>query len=394
MKRFWFSFLMGLFITFSVSFAKTPLKGEFIFAPNKVRHGHTHASCIVECPNGDFLACWYEGETDVSVDVHIQAARMKKDRTTWSRDFLLADTPMLSDNNPCLFIDKQNRLWLFYYTLLGGPEQTWDTAFIRYKISSDYQDDSKPIRWDIETDLPVKPVELDETVEKLCNEMLSRPNPDAETIEMCEEARLKLKSQLARKLGWTTRVRPTIFSSGALLLPIASETFGISAMAITSDGGKTWKFSKSPYGYGVEQPSVFERKDGTLVAYMRDFSPTHRIRMSESRDKGLTWSPIVNTEFPNPSSGVEVVRLASGNIVLVYNDCVDDPRNSLAVSMSDDEGRTWKWTRHIERTNKNRRYDYPSIIQSRDGMLHVTYSHNLRTIRHVVFDEEWIMEGD
>ena len=116
--------------------------------------------------------------------------------------------------------------------------------------------------------------------------------------------------------------------------------------------------------------------------------------MSKSYDGGLTWTPIVNTDFPNPASGLEVIRLASGNIVLAYNDKTEDPRNSLAVSMSDDEGKSWKWTRHIERTEGAGRYDYPSIIQARDGMLHVIYSYNVETIKHVVFNEDWIKQGD
>ena len=392
MNRFLAGFFACLFATFSVNSAEISTKGEFIFRPDKEKHGHTHASCIVECPDGSLLACWYEGETDRSIDVHIQAARRKKGASKWSKDFLLADTPTLSDNNPCLLIDRQQRLWLFYYTLLGSPEQAWDTALLRYKISTHYQDDSKPIVWDIQNDLPVKPVALDETVEKLCRDMLASSETDPNAKEFCEQAQLKLKNQLARKLGWTTRTHPTILSSGAILLPMASEIFGIVTMAITEDGGKTWKFSKPPYGYGVEQPSVFERKDETLVAYIRDFSSARRIRKTESHDHGLTWTPIVNTEFPNPGSGVEVIRLENGNIVLIYNDCTNDPRNTLAVSMSDDEGKTWKWTRHIERRNGKGRFDYPSIIQAKDGMLHATYSYNLQTIKHVAFDEEWIKQ--
>ena len=38
------------------------------------------------------------------------------------------------------------------------------------------------------------------------------------------------------------------------------------------------------------------------------------------------------------------------------------------------------------------RFDYPSIVQSRDGSLHVTYSYNLKTIKHVTFNEAWIRE--
>ena len=392
MKTSLISIVTSLFVAFNISWGGISLKGEFIFKPDKEKHGHTHASCIVECPNGSLLACWYEGKNDRSADVHIQAARLKQGETIWSNDFLLADTPMLSDNNPCLFIDKQERLWLFYYTLLGSPEEAWDTAFLRYKISTHYQDDSKPIVWDIQQDLPVKPTELDETIEKLCNDKNLRSHPDMD--EFCEQAQLKLKNQLARKLGWTTRVRPITLSSGTILLPMASEIFGITAMALTADGGETWIFSKPLLGYGVEQPTVFEKTDGTLIAYMRDASPANRIRMSESKDQGLSWSPIINTDFPNPGSGIEIIRLTCGNIVLIYNDCINDPRNSLAVSMSDDEGKSWKWTRHLEKVEGRGRFDYPAIIQTRDGALHATYSFNLETIKHVVFTEKWIKAGD
>jgi len=394
MNRFLIVIFTLLLIFSNKSFAQISTKGEFIFKPDKAKHGHTHASSLVECPDGSLLACWYEGKSDRSTDVHIQAARLLKGHKTWSQDFLLADTPMLSDNNPCLFIDGQKRLWLFYYTLLGSPEEAWDTAFLRYKISTHYQDASKSIVWDIQRDLPVKPTDLDETVEKLCRQALVKSDSAPFVIKQCEIARAKLKNQLARKLGWTTRVPPITLSSGAILLPMASEIFGIAMMAITKDGGMTWQFSKPPLGYGIEQPTVFEKRDGTLVAYFRDSSPADRIRKSESMDYGLTWSPVVNTDFPNPGSGIQAIRLKDGNLVLIYNDCVDDPRNSLAVSMSENEGKSWKWMRHLEKAKGPGRFDYPSIIQTQNGVLHATYSYNVQTIKCVRFTEDWIKEGD
>ena len=220
MKKFYTCFISIVIVLANITFAQISKRGFFIFEPDKVKHGHTHASGIIECPNGDLLACWYEGESDRSTDVHIQAARWIKGETHWSETFLLADTPTLSDNNPCLFIDEQERLWLFYYTLLGSPEDAWDTAFLRYKISTEYQDAAKPIKWDIQRDLPVKPTDLDETIKKLCMEEFVKSDPDRK--EMCEMAPALLKNQLARKLGWTTRVRPITLSSGTILLPMAS----------------------------------------------------------------------------------------------------------------------------------------------------------------------------
>ena len=106
-----------------------------------------------------------------------------------------------------------------------------------------------------------------------------------------------------------------------------------------------------------------------------------------------------------------MIALASGHWVLVNND-TERGRHSLCVRLSDDEGRTWKWSRHLERDADDDdagRFGYPSIIQARDGTLHATYSVQLRpsvaakdasgkpahkTIRHVHFNETWIREGD
>ena len=384
--------IIFLFLFSANCLAQSSLKGEFIFEPDTTKHGHTHASGIVECPNGSLLVCWYEGKTDRSEDVRIQAARLKKGAKTWSETFLLADTPTLSDNNPCLIIDKHNRLWLFYYTLLGSPEGDWKTAYLRYKISEDYQNSSKPITWILERDLPVKPTDLDSVVNKFCAQFGSESSPKEK--EMTEYAQKNLENHLSRKLGWTTRARPLILSTGEMLLPMASEIFKVAMMAISPDQGKTWSFSEILDGYGVIQPTVFEQKDGTLITFMRDTTPVHRVRTAQSKDHGLTWSSVKNTDLPNPGSGLEVIKLASGNVILLYNDTTEGPRNSLAVSLSDDDGKIWKHTRHIARAKGEARYDYPSVIQSRDNKIHVTYTYNTKTIKHVVFTEQWILGDD
>ena len=94
-------------------------------------------------------------------------------------------------------------------------------------------------------------------------------------------------------------------------------------------------------GFGNIQPAVLERKDGSLVAYMRENGSLDKIRVCESKDEGLTWGPVGALDLPNPGSGLDAVRLANGHWVLIYNDTTKG-RNSLAVSLSEDEGKTWK----------------------------------------------------
>jgi len=79
-------------------------------------------------------------------------------------------------------------------------------------------------------------------------------------------------------------------------------------------------------------------------------------------------------------------------LALIYND-TEKERDKLAVSISSENGKSWQWKRHLENTLKER-FDYPSIIQSKDGSLQVTYSYNLKTIKHACFDEAWVQEGE
>jgi predicted neuraminidase len=65
---------------------------------------------------------------------------------------------------------------------------------------------------------------------------------------------------------------------------------------------------------------------------------------------------------------------------------------SLAVSISDDDGATWKWTRHLERREEGS-FHYPSLIQAKDGSLHASYSYFTkegRSIKHAAFNVEWV----
>ena len=124
-----------------------------------------------------------------------------------------------------------------------------------------------------------------------------------------------------------------------------------------------------------------------------------RIHISSSKDDGVTWAQARDTEFPNPGASLEAIRLSNGHWILVHND-LEQGRYSLLAALSDDEGATWKWKRHIEGNPSLRapnQYHYPSVIQARDGSIHVTYSYFTpagKSIKHVRFNEEWLKVGD
>ncbi len=370
-------------------------KAEQIFVPVEQQ---THAPGIVEMANGDLLASWYGDAEDA--DAAVLGSRKTMGENTWSDSFVMADRRWFPDCNTCMMIDSKAQLWLFWPTIVGS---SWESCLMNYRVSTDYQLAGTP-KWDREGLILLKPDDFAEEAIKLLGDGKIKPprgaigGPDAQVA--------KLRDPLFQRMGWAPRCKPTILPTGRILLPLYSDTFAISIMAVSDDGGTTWYASKPLIGFGNIQPTVLRRDNGTLVAYMRENGPRGCIRVSESSDDGLTWGPVGDSELPNPGSGIDGVRLANGHWALIYNDSKSS-RASLVVSLSDDEGRTWKTTRHLEKHAAGR-YHYPAIIQGRDGRIHAIYScfiaseepavdgkkkPELKGIKHVVFNEAWIRAG-
>lgn len=354
---------------------------------------HNHAPGIVECPNGDLLASWYRGSGERQADdVAVFGARLRKGAKQWSEPFLLADNPGFPDGNTALFIDGQKQLWLFWPVVIAN---TWESCLTNYRVARDYQGEGPP-QWHWQGALYLKPIDFAAEMEKGYEDRAKR-FPDAPLRRTSEPERRKERfaDKLASRLGWQTRCKPTVLPSGRILLPLYTDTFSVSLMAISDDGGKTWTASKPLAGFGNIQPAVVRRNDGTLVAYMRENGPVRRIRAAESRDDGVSWGPVGAIDLPNPGAGIDAVRLQNGVWALIYNDTTRG-RNSLAVSLSDDEGKTWKATRHLERQEAGS-FHYPAIIQGADGTLHAIYSYFVqggKSMKHAAFNEAWVRQGD
>ena len=201
-------------------------------------------------------------------------------------------------------------------------------------------------------------------------------------------------------MGWFTRTHPLELPSGRMLVPMYSDGYSFGIMAISDDGGVTWKGSEPIVGLGGIQPSVVRKNDGTLVAYLRDNGPApKRALISQSSDDGESWTEARDTDILNPGSSVEAVRLQNGHWIMVHND-LERGRYSLVAALSEDEGRTWPLRRHLEGrpdAESPNQYHYPSVIQARDGAIHVTYSYFTpagKSIKHARFNEDWVRAGD
>jgi len=371
---------------------KAEFKSEAIFPAIAL---HVHSSSVVELGNGDLLCCWYQGSGEREADnVVIMGSRLKKGAPGWSEPFILADTPEFPDLNPVLFIDPLHSLHLVWIATLAGR---WENSLLRTRISVDYLNSGPPV-WSWQDDIILKPgKEFQETITRQFNEI---KYPDVVTASYAPRYEQMIAAAAGdpakRQTGWMTRVQPLLLPDGKLLLPLYSDGFSLSLVAVSEDGGNTWKACRPIVGRGNIQPALIRKKDGTIVAFMRDNGDfPGRIMLSESTDEGYSWSYARKSGIPNPGSSVYAIALCNGDWIMAYNDLEED-RYRLAVSLSDDEGRTWKWTRYLEEKNMGEgSFSYPTIIQGRDGLIHVTYSWSVKqheTIMHSAFSEEWIKE--
>ncbi len=408
------------------------LRKELIFP---LQADHVHGSTLVTLPDGGILAAWFQGSGERwADDVQIMGARKAANSTEWSSPFVLADVKDFPDINPVLFIDGKDRLWLVWYTVIANQ---WETSLINYRISENYTTMAGAPEWDWQANLLVKAGDKTErgilpddsfvrSVEEQLQvqlEKLVRQHPEntARIRKRGDELLKKAKGldmvrggylpdadgnnkdadmgyPYFRRMGWQTRSKPFVTRAGRMILPLYSDGFSFSLMALTDDWGESWTFSDPLVGSGNIQPAIAETADGILVAYMRDNGPPpKRLQISRSSDQGKTWDLVEDTEIPNPGSAADIITLANGKWVLINNN-LESGREVLTVSLSEDEGKTWPWKKVIESGEPGAAFHYPAIIAGNNGEIHVSYSYFLpkdqrpayKSVTHGVFNEEWI----
>lgn len=383
---------------------------------------HVHGSTIVELPDGSLLAAWFQGSGERQADdVAIYGARYKIGEDSWSEAFLMADVPDFPDTNPVLFLDPQDQLWLMWYTVLANQ---WETSLLKYRISEDYMKAGAP-NWKWQDMIHMKPggstergiQEDDPFVTSMRRKFMEyyayldttgafKQGAGEENWQSLFDARVEELGELAegkdlmargtvvnengeterkqlgyprfRRLGWQTRNKPIFLEDGRMIVPLYSDGFDFSIMAITDNGGKNWHFSEPLVSIGGVQPAILQRKDGTIYTLMRDNGPPpQRLLTSESTDNGKTWTPVVDSNIPNSGTAAEMVKLQDGRWLLVNND-TEDGRHSLAIYVSKDEGKTWQIALHLEKDESQKsRAHYPAIIQGKDGSVHAIYSYHV-----------------
>ena len=317
------------------------LRQEFIF--EEAPFPSCHASTIAETTDGTLVSAWFGGTHEKNPDVCIYVSR--KVDGQWSvpvnaADGIQKDGSRFPTWNPVLYQVPNGELQLYYK--IGPNPKEWQGWL---KTSTD-----GGVSWSDAKMLPpghIGPVK-DKPV--LVGDRLFCPSSTEDQ-------------------GWRVHFE------------------------VTKDFSKTWEMF-GPINDGVAvnaiQPTLLTYADGRLQILCR--SKNRAVLESWSEDGGNSWSPMEKTSLPNNNSGIDAVTLSNGYQLLVYNhvlppgDAFKGDRTPLNIAVTKD-GKNWSAAIILENTPGSE-FSYPSVIQTRDGLVHVVYTWNRKKIKHVVIDPE------
>lgn len=369
------------------------------FLPTRAQQ--THAAFLLPLRSGDLGCVWFAGSEEGQPDVSIYFSRLPMGSDQWSDELRLSDHPARSEQNPVLFETPAGELWLLYTSQDFGNQ---DTSVIRRRISTD-----NGVTWG-----PV--------------------------------------GTLFDEPGIFIRQPIVVLANGDWLLPVFhcrpvpgekwSGKDDISAVKISSDGGRTWSEYEVPGSRGAVHMNIVDLGAGRLVAFYRSRYADHIYR-STSSDNGRGWTAPHPTALPNNNSSIQARALSDGTIALVYNhisaadsadrrkglyDEVDDgkppvgqasaatlnlrasvwgtPRAPLSIVLSTDGGQTWGPRRDIalgdgaalsndtsKAERRNRELSYPTVAETPGGLINVAFTYFRRGIKFVRFPRTWITAG-
>ncbi len=315
---------------------------EFIYT--EAPFPQCHASTIVQTPQG-LVAAWFGGTREGHADVSIWVSRHEHGR--WTAPEMVADGVQSAELrypcwNPVLFQPTKGPLMLFF-KVGPNPRQWWGEWCVSHDSGRTWSKQQK------------------------LGEVNGQP------------------------LIGPVKNKPLELADGTILCPSSTEHDGWRVhFERTTDGGKTWQMSdpiNDGRTFSAIQPSILTYGDGRMQVLCR--TRENVVAQSWSDDGGKTWSEMTSAGLPNPNSGTDAVTLTDGRQLLVYNHTVRGgdarPRNRemLNVAVSRD-GKHWEAAVVLE--NEPGEFSYPAVIQSSDGLVHITYTWKRQRVKHVVLD--------
>lgn len=313
-----------------------------------------HGASVIETRDGGLFATWFGGSREGGKDVVLWGADFSTQSLSWGTPRRIigpAETRaalgryIKTVGNSVLVRGEHDELWVYYVTVSVGG---WAGSSLNVVLS---HDEGKS--WSAPRRLVTSPFFNVSTLNK----------------------------------------SPAIhYNNGSIGLPVYHEFIGKFAELLLLDNqGNLLDKIRITQGRHSIQPLILPLDSRQALALMRDTGPRPgRVLASRTDDAGRHWQQEQRLGLPNPDSAVAGLRRPDGSLLLVFND-TEAGRNSLALAVSRDEGKSWKTVRHFEQVNDGKsEFSYPYLIRSSNGNMHLLYTWNRKRIRHIVFNDNWV----
>ncbi len=333
--------------------AKFPgfVSNEFVYTT--ASFPECHASTVCETSRG-LVAAWFggtkEGKQDVGIWVSYHDGAGWSSPTQWA-DGIQHDGSRHPCWNPVLYQPPGDGPTLLFFKVGPNPREWWGEMMVSYDRGRTFRERQR-LPEGIDGPVRCKPILL----------------PDGKTL-LCGSS--------TEYDGWRIHFESTQLVDG--------------------QPGGTWKRIgpiNTADEFNAIQPTFLQHSDGRLQVLCR--TKESAIVSSFSSDNGATWSKLASIDLPNPNSGIEVVTLNDGRHLMIYNHLGSGEtgwgrRGLLNLAISDD-GLQWHKVGVLEQ-DERAEFSYPAIIQTHDGLVHMTYTWKRQRIKHVVIDPDRVELG-
>ena len=352
-----------------------------------------HAASMLELPDGTIRAFWFAGSREGAADVAIHSSLFDPDAGIWSDEVPVVTRNQIAQDwgrhvrklgNVVPVLDEDGRMRLFVVAVSFGG---WAGSRVVVLESFDHGES-----WRFDRVLVTTPF---------------------------------------LNISTLVKTAPIRYSDGTIGLPVYHEMVGKFGEILRLDKDSRI-LGKARIGHGRKaiQPLVLVDSPAHAVTFLRNENEPNNgfLYQSESHDGGRHWDALEYSSLENPSAALSGLAMGDGHWLVAAN-CNRIERDDLCIRETRDGGSSWRerWTFHdrerwrgeemteqefttlinpelesdvppedparlLERARHNKcdgrfgcefQYDYPYMIRSRNGDLHMVYTWNKTAIRHV-----------